>query len=179
VSCSVEMRRAGRFRAKSCGAAGGRGAAAAGNCHVSKASPGLVKDRFVAARIAQVFADRKPFADAVSKWHRRKFLARFDVARPVSRQPLKEFVIAKLLIVGARAPANTSQRTPRARYIDPLWDQLTCSSTQAPRYCPLLPLPEPDGFGSANGMMRELMTPYPAYATPDAPDACGATSAPS
>ena len=51
-------------------------------------------------------------------------------------------------------PPPSSERVSIARHIDSLWDQLTRSTTTAPRYSSLLPLPEP--YVVPGGRFREM-----------------------
>src|SRR5215831_7574011 len=115
----------------------------------------LFKDLFVAVQSARVFADSTTFADAKPKSNPAEILARFHAARPVSREALKEFVIANFsLPPPSPAPENSSERVPITRHIDSLWDQLTRSTTTVPRYSSLLPLPKP--YVVPGGRFREL-----------------------
>jgi alpha,alpha-trehalase len=116
----------------------------------------LFKNLYVAVQSASVFSDSKTFADAVPKSSPTQILARFDAAKPVSREALRAFVAENFVL-----PAQVSgtdlpspERVTITRHIDLLWDQLTRSSTAAPPYSSLLPLPEP--YVVPGGRFREL-----------------------
>jgi alpha,alpha-trehalase len=113
------------------------------------------KDLFIAVQMAQLFPDSKTFADAAPKSAPAEILARFHAAKPNSKDALREFVAANFLLPsqasGPRAPAEKASIT---RHIDQLWDQLTRTSTTAPPFSSLLPLPEP--YVVPGGRFREL-----------------------
>jgi alpha,alpha-trehalase len=116
----------------------------------------LFKSLFVAVQSAQLFPDSKTFADAVPKSAPAEILARFDAAKPVTREALQAFVAENFLlpaqVSGTELPAV--ERVSITRHIDLLWDQLTRTSTSAPPYSSLLPLPEP--YVVPGGRFREL-----------------------
>jgi len=116
----------------------------------------LFKNLFVAVQSAQLFPDSKTFADAVPKSSPREILARFDAAKPVSHEALQTFVAENFLLPaqasGTELPSQ--ERGTISRHIDLLWDQLTRTSTSAPPYSSLLPLPEP--YVVPGGRFREL-----------------------
>src|SRR5882762_2475 len=116
----------------------------------------LFKNLFVAVQGAQAFPDSKTFADAVPKSSPKEILARFDAAKPVSRAALQAFVAENFVlpaqVSGTELPA--AERVTITRHIDLLWDQLTRTSTSAPPYSSLLPLPEP--YVVPGGRFREL-----------------------
>jgi alpha,alpha-trehalase len=116
----------------------------------------LFKNLFVAVQDAKAFPDSKTFADAVPKSAPAQILSRFDAAKPVSREALQAFVAENFVL-----PAQVSgtelpvvEHVSIARHIDLLWDQLTRSTTSAPPYSSLLPLPEP--YVVPGGRFREL-----------------------
>jgi len=116
----------------------------------------LFKNLFVAVQSAKVFPDSKTFADAVPKSSPKEILARFDAAKPVSREALQAFVAENFELPaqasGTELPA--AERVTITRHIDLLWDQLTRSGSTAPRYSSLLPLPEP--YVVPGGRFREM-----------------------
>jgi alpha,alpha-trehalase len=116
----------------------------------------LFKGLFDAVQGARLFADSKTFADAVPKSSPPEILARYRDAHPVSQEALKSFVEASFSVpADAGAPdALSTERVAIARHIDSLWDQLTRSTTTAPRYSSLLSLPEP--YVVPGGRFREL-----------------------
>jgi alpha,alpha-trehalase len=115
----------------------------------------LFKDLFIAVQTAQLFPDSKTFADAVPKSAPSAILARFHAAKPKSKEELKEFVSENFLLPSqASGPKGSTDRVAIVRHIDLLWDQLTRSSTTAPRYSSLLPLPKP--YVVPGGRFREM-----------------------
>ena len=116
----------------------------------------LFKNLFVAVQSAQLFPDSKTFADAVPKSSPKDILARFDAAKPVSHEALQTFVAENFVlpaqVSGTELPSQ--ERVTITRHIDLLWDQLTRTSTSAPPYSSLLPLPEP--YVVPGGRFREL-----------------------
>ena len=125
---------------------------------VSAAQPPqvLFKNLFVAVQSAQVFPDSKTFADAAPKSSPQEILARFNAAKPASREALQAFVAENFVlpaqVSGTEVP--TAEHVTITRHIDLLWDQLTRTSTSAPPYSSLLPLPEP--YVVPGGRFREL-----------------------
>jgi alpha,alpha-trehalase len=117
----------------------------------------LFKNLFVAVQSAKLFPDSKTFADAVPKAAPAEILARFDAAKPATREALQAFVAENFVMP---AQASGPQAPPAAehvsitRHIDLLWDQLTRTTTSAPAYSSLLPLPEP--YVVPGGRFREL-----------------------
>jgi alpha,alpha-trehalase len=115
----------------------------------------LFKGLFNAVQSAQLFADSKTFADAVPKSAPAEILARYRDVNPVSQEALKSFVAANFLLpADAGAPNFSTERVTITRHIDSLWDQLTRSTTTAPRHSSLLPLPEP--YVVPGGRFREM-----------------------
>jgi alpha,alpha-trehalase len=116
----------------------------------------LFKNLFVAVQSAQLFPDGKTFADAVPKSAPAQILARFDAARPASREALQAFVAANFelpaQVSGTELPAV--EQVSITRHIDLLWNQLTRTTTSAPPFSSLLPLPEP--YVVPGGRFREL-----------------------
>jgi len=113
------------------------------------------KGLFDAVESAPLFADSKTFADAVPNSSPMEILARYRDAKPVTQEALKAFVAANFsLPPDATVLPPSSERVSIARHIDSLWDQLTRSTTTAPRYSSLLPLPEP--YVVPGGRFREM-----------------------
>jgi alpha,alpha-trehalase len=116
----------------------------------------LFKNLFVAVQSAKLFPDSKTFADAVPKSAPAAILSRFDAAKPVSREALQAFVADNFVLpaqVNGPEPP-TAEPVSITRHIDLLWDQLTRTTTSAPPYSSLLPLPEP--YVVPGGRFREL-----------------------
>jgi len=116
----------------------------------------LFGNLFVAVQSAKLFPDSKTFADAVPKSAPEEILARFNAAKPVSREALQAFVAENFVL-----PAQVSgtelpvvEHVSILKHIDLLWDQLTRTTTSAPPYSSLLPLPEP--YVVPGGRFREL-----------------------
>ena len=115
----------------------------------------LFQGLFNAVQSARLFADSKTFADAMPKSAPAEILARYRDANPVSQEALKNFVAANFsLPADAGAPNLSTERVTITRHIDSLWDQLTRSTTAAPSYSSLLPLPEP--YVVPGGRFREM-----------------------
>ncbi len=116
----------------------------------------LFKNLFVAVQNAQLFPDSKTFADAVPKSAPAEILSRFDAAAPNSREALQAFVAQNFVLPpqasGTEPPV--AEHLSITRHIDLLWDQLTRTTTTAPPYSSLLPLPEP--YVVPGGRFREL-----------------------
>jgi alpha,alpha-trehalase len=116
----------------------------------------LFKNLFVAVQSAEVFPDSKTFADAVPKSTPAEILSRFEAAKPVSRDALRAFVADNFVlpaqVSGTELPAE--ERVSITRHIDLLWNQLTRTTTTAPPYSSLLPLPE--SYVVPGGRFREL-----------------------
>jgi alpha,alpha-trehalase len=115
----------------------------------------LFKDLFAAVQTAKVFPDSKTFADASPKSKPSEILARFRAAKPATREALSEFVAENFVLPApVSGPASPPEKVSIDRHIDLLWDQLTRSTSTAPPYSSLLPLPEP--YVVPGGRFREL-----------------------
>jgi alpha,alpha-trehalase len=115
----------------------------------------LFKDLFAAVQTAKVFPDSKTFADASPKSKPSEILARFRAAKPATREALTEFVAENFVLPAqVSGPASPPEKVSIDRHIDLLWDQLTRSTSTAPPYSSLLPLPEP--YVVPGGRFREL-----------------------
>ena len=115
----------------------------------------LFKDLFIAVQSAQIYSDGKAFADAVPKAAPDEILKQYHAERPDSPAALKQFVEAHFILpseVGA-AP-SPPDRVSIVAHIDGLWDELTRTTTSAPPYSSLLPLPQP--YVVPGGRFREM-----------------------
>jgi alpha,alpha-trehalase len=116
----------------------------------------LFKNLFVAVQNAKVFPDSKTFADAVPKSSPNDILSRFAAVKPVSQEALQAFVAENFLLPaqmsGTVLPAT--EQVSITRHIDLLWNELTRTTTTAPPYSSLLPLPEP--YVVPGGRFREM-----------------------
>jgi alpha,alpha-trehalase len=110
---------------------------------------------FDAVQTAPLFADSKTFADAVPNSSPPEILARYRQENPVSKEALRNFVAANFsLPAETSGPPASTERLDITHHIDSLWNQLTRSTTTAPRYSSLLPLPEP--YVVPGGRFREM-----------------------
>jgi alpha,alpha-trehalase len=116
----------------------------------------LFKDLYSDVQSARIFPDSKTFADAVPKSSPSAIVARYHAAKkPMSKQALSEFVSENFLVPSQPSgPKVSAEAVGIGRHIDMLWDQLTRTSTTAPRYSSLLPLPEP--YVVPGGRFREM-----------------------
>jgi alpha,alpha-trehalase len=115
----------------------------------------LFKDLFVAVQDAKLFPDSKTFADAVPKSPPAQILASYHAAKPGSPQALRRFVEANFSVPAAiSVPAKPSGKVDIRRHIDSLWDVLTRSTNDPPRYSSLLATPEP--YVVPGGRFREM-----------------------
>lgn len=115
----------------------------------------LFKDLFIAVQSAGVFPDSKTFADAVPKSAPAAILGRFHAAKPMSKEALRAFVTENFELPSqASGPKAAAERVGIEKHIDLLWDVLTRTSSSAPPYSSLLPLPEP--YVVPGGRFREM-----------------------
>jgi len=121
--------------------------------------PGL----FAAVQGQRVFADEKRFADAVPREAPAAIEKQFAEQRPLSMTDLKSFVLAHFdlpadvaapVAAPAATPAAAPERVPLVQHIDALWSVLTRTTTSAPQYSSLLPLPKP--YVVPGGRFREM-----------------------
>ncbi|HEX4618405.1 MAG TPA: alpha,alpha-trehalase TreF, partial [Steroidobacteraceae bacterium] len=102
-----------------------------------------------------LYPDGKTFADAVPREPPAKILASYRAARPDSAETLRRFVEAHFELPADPPPlAAPPGPTTLAAHIDGLWRQLTRSTTSAPRWSSLLPLPRP--YVVPGGRFREI-----------------------
>jgi alpha,alpha-trehalase len=115
----------------------------------------LFQDLFVAVQTAPLFSDGKAFPDAVPDAAPAEILNQYHAERPDSPAALKHFVENNFILPSEAAAApSPPNRVSIAAHIDGLWSQLTRTSTDAPRYSSLLPLPQP--FVVPGGRFREI-----------------------
>ena len=115
----------------------------------------LFKDLFVAVQSASIYPDGKAFPDAVPNAPPDQILAQYHASRPTSPQALKRFTDAHFAMpaLAGTAPSPPGQ-VPIASHIDELWNSLTRSTTSAPAFASLLPLPAP--YVVPGGRFREI-----------------------
>ena len=110
---------------------------------------------FVAVQTQGIYADGKLFADAVPKTAPAQILAQYREHRPDSTEALRAFVVSRFTLPGdAATVADTSVAPDIIAHIDRLWPQLTRTTTTAPRWSSLLPLPHP--YVVPGGRFREI-----------------------
>jgi alpha,alpha-trehalase len=115
----------------------------------------LFKDLYDAVQTAAIYPDSKTFADALPDAAPEQILAQYHASRPASAPALKRFTEAHFLLPqqGSAAPL-LSGPVSIASHIDALWDTLTRSTTSAPAFASLLPLPQP--YVVPGGRFREI-----------------------
>jgi alpha,alpha-trehalase len=115
----------------------------------------LFKDLFVAVQSAVIYQDGKAFPDATPNAAPADILAQYHASHPESPQALKGFTDAHFTLPGeATSAASLPEQVSIVRHIDQLWGALTRSTSTAPRYSSLLPLPRP--YVIAGGRFREI-----------------------
>jgi alpha,alpha-trehalase len=115
----------------------------------------LFKELFVAVQTSAIYADGKTFVDAVPNDAPRRILADYHAANPQTPQALKHFTDEHFSLPSAAGPLPAASKAKQlAPHIDGLWEQLTRSTTTAPRYSSLLPLPAP--YVIPGGRFREI-----------------------
>jgi alpha,alpha-trehalase len=115
----------------------------------------LFKDLFASVQMQAIYQDGKAFADAAPNAPPSDILARYHAAHPNSREALKRFVEANFSLPGQASSApSPPEQIGIVAHIDGLWDTLTRSTTAAPRYSSMLPLPQP--YVVPGGRFREL-----------------------
>ncbi len=115
----------------------------------------LFGELFVAVQSAAIYPDGKTFVDAVPREAPEAILARFRTERPASPATLKRFVEAHFALPADPPPvAAPSKQTTLSQHIDALWSELSRTSTSAPRWSSLLPLPRP--YVVPGGRFREI-----------------------
>jgi alpha,alpha-trehalase len=115
----------------------------------------LFSDLFVAVQSAAIYPDGKTFPDAVPDAPPDEILAQYRAARPASPQALKRFTDAHFALpLQADTPPSPPGQVPIADHIDGLWNTLTRSTSSAPAFASLLPLPAP--YVVPGGRFREI-----------------------
>jgi alpha,alpha-trehalase len=115
----------------------------------------LFEDLFVAVQDAKLFPDSKTFADAVPKASPAQILASYHAAKPSSPEALKRFVDENFSVPApVGVPPQPAGKVDIKRHIDLLWNVLTRSTSDPPRYSSLLATPEP--YVVPGGRFREM-----------------------
>ncbi|HEY2023748.1 MAG TPA: alpha,alpha-trehalase TreA [Paraburkholderia sp.] len=112
----------------------------------------LYGDLFVAVQTAQVFPDQKTFVDAIPKGNPATIVQMYDAQKGQSGFSLPAFVNDNFTLPADQSitpPPNQSLRD----HIDWLWSGLTRTTTSAPDYSSLIPLPKP--YVVPGGRFRE------------------------
>ena len=120
----------------------------------------LYGELFTRVEEEPLFPDSKTFCDATPKAAPEEILSRYRAAPPRTRADLEAFVRANFTLpanpeVAARAAQSPAQaKVSLSEHIDALWDTLTRTPAEVPRYSTLLPLPRP--FVVPGGRFREI-----------------------
>ncbi|KND61728.1 Trehalase Periplasmic trehalase precursor [Candidatus Burkholderia verschuerenii] len=104
----------------------------------------LYGDLFVAVQTAQIFPDQKTFVDSTPKMAPAQIVQLYEQQKLAPNFSLKAFVNQYFT-----PPANQTLR----EHIDWLWPQLTRTTTTAPPYSSLIPMPKP--YVVPGGRFRE------------------------
>jgi alpha,alpha-trehalase len=113
----------------------------------------LFGELFRDVQLAELFADQKVFPDAVPLFHPEQILADYAAERDQDGFDLRAFVEAHFALPdesGITPPQNQSLR----EHIEWLWPALTRTTTSAPAYSSLVPLPHP--YVVPGGRFREV-----------------------
>jgi alpha,alpha-trehalase len=110
---------------------------------------------FVAVQMAALYADGKAFPDAIPKSSPETILADYSRLQAKAPDALKAFVAGHFDLPSERdaAPALPTGAAITA-HIDALWSVLTRTTSNAPRWSSLLPLPRP--YVVPGGRFREM-----------------------
>ena len=115
----------------------------------------LFKDLFIAVQMQAIYSDGKTFVDMVPGAAPEVILGDYHAARPDSAAALKSFTDAHFTLPAVpTSAASTSAPATLVAHIDGLWNQLTRTSTTAPQWSSLLPLPKP--YVVPGGRFREI-----------------------
>jgi alpha,alpha-trehalase len=115
----------------------------------------VFKDLFVAVQKQSIYTDEKAFPDATPKSAPAGILLQYHKLHPDTPEDLKGFVEGHFSMpLEASSTASAPQQVPIVQHIDGLWDTLTRTSTTAPRYSSLLPLPH--AYVVPGGRFREI-----------------------
>ncbi|OLL27737.1 trehalase [Burkholderia sp. SRS-W-2-2016] len=112
----------------------------------------LYGDLFVAVQTAQIYDDQKTFVDATPNTDPATIVQLYEAQKNQPNFSLKNFVnqyFTPPVDQGITPPANQSLR----EHIDWLWNGLTRTTTSAPDYSSLIPLPKP--YVVPGGRFRE------------------------
>ncbi|MBC8723526.1 alpha,alpha-trehalase TreA [Paraburkholderia sp. 31.1] len=112
----------------------------------------LYGDLFVAVQTAQIFADQKTFVDATPNGNPAAIVQLYETQKNQPGFSLQKFVSQYFTPPPDQSitpPPNQSLR----EHIDWLWDGLTRTTTSAPDYSSLIPLPKP--YVVPGGRFRE------------------------
>ncbi len=144
-------------------AIGARGAAAfaiagllaAGAADYPQPPQVLFGELFVAVQTAAIYPDGKTFVDMVPDAAPGVILGEYHAAHPDSAATLKRFADAHFSLPEMPASvAATSAHATLIAHIDGLWGQLTRTTTTAPPWSSLLPLPQ--SYVVPGGRFREI-----------------------
>jgi alpha,alpha-trehalase len=117
----------------------------------------LFGDLFAAVQNADIFKDKKGFADAVPKAAPAIILKRYHAKAPLSPAALRKFVLANFTLptnIAAPAKPMHVKLLPIRAHINSLWDHLTRTTKTVPPYSSLLALPYP--YVVPGGRFREM-----------------------
>jgi alpha,alpha-trehalase len=115
----------------------------------------MYPELFSSVQMQRIFTDGKLFADALPREPPADIRQLFAAQRPRSDADLKAFVVANFDLPGnIAAPPAAADRVPLVKHIDDLWNTLTRTTTSAPDYSSLLPLPKP--YVVPGGRFREM-----------------------
>ena len=129
--------------------------AVAGGADTPQPPEVLFGDLFVAVQTQAIYPDGKTFVDAVPDAAPAAILDAWRTARPQSPAALKSFVDTHFSFPALPASVvSESPQTTLTAHIDGLWSQLTRTTTTAPPWSSLLPLPKP--YVVPGGRFREI-----------------------
>nr|WP_281273172.1 alpha,alpha-trehalase TreA [Trinickia fusca] len=112
----------------------------------------LYGDLFVAVQTQQIFDDQKTFVDAVPNSAPATIVQQYERQKNLPDFDLKAFVLANFTLPSEPVITPPSGQTLR-EHIDWLWPKLTRTTTTAPAYSSLIPLPQP--YVVPGGRFRE------------------------
>ncbi|GLU30888.1 alpha,alpha-trehalase TreA [Trinickia caryophylli] len=112
----------------------------------------LYGDLFVAVQTQQIFDDQKTFVDAVPNSTPATILQLYSQQKNQPNFDLKSFVLANFTLPTEPVITPPAGQTLR-EHIDWLWPKLTRTTTTAPPYSSLIPLPKP--YVVPGGRFRE------------------------
>jgi len=112
----------------------------------------LYGDLFVAVQTQQIFDDQKTFVDAVPNSAPATIVQLYEQQRSQPSFDLRSFVLANFTLPSEPTITPPGGQTLR-EHIDWLWPNLTRTTTSAPPYSSLIPLPKP--YVVPGGRFRE------------------------